>query len=281
VVCVTGLAVSLHWFLRWFAAALPRAEEAPEGGRVWPVRGTLAILGVVMLMFVAGLAAVGVTHQTAWLVTSPEPLLGGGRVPTARTQSSNNLKQICLAAHMYHDEHKSFPPGGTFDPQGRGLHGWMTLLLPYVEQQRLYNQIDLRLPWDHPNNRQHFQVVVKVFQHPLFEPKTADGWALSHYAGNVHVLGGDRPLTLKALEGRGTANTILAGEAAGHFKPWGFPANWRDPARGINRTPDGFGSPGPAPHGVQFLFADGSVRSFGTDTDPEFLELLSRPEPKK
>jgi hypothetical protein len=54
-----------------------------------------------------------------------------------------------------------------------------------------------------------------------------------------------------------------------------------DLARGINRTPDGFGSPGLSPVRVQFVFADGSVRSLPDDTDPEFVELLSQLEPKK
>ena len=35
----------------------------------------------------------------------------------------------------------------------------------------------------------------------------------------------------------------MAGEVAGDFKPWGDPTNWRDPALGINRSPEGFGGP--------------------------------------
>jgi prepilin-type processing-associated H-X9-DG protein len=72
----------------------------------------------------------------------------------------------------------------------------------------------------------------------------------------------------------GTSNTILIGEVAGNPKPWGYPTNWRDPLLGVNRTPDGFGHPAGG-RGVQFAFADGSVRTFADDTSPEVLAPLA------
>ena len=270
-VCLVALAVGGHLFLRWLVGTARR----------WQLRWTLSILGAVVLMFVAGISAVGITHQTAWLLTSPEPLTNGGiRSASARSQSINNLKQIGLALHNYDDLANRLPPGGAFDAHGRGLHGWQTLLLPYVEQDALYKEIDLQVPWDHPRNRPAYAAVVRPYLHPAVAEQTAGGFALSHYAGNANVLGGDRPVTLRQIEqGRGLANTLLAGEAAGDYKPWGHPANWRDPARGLNHAPDGFGSP--TGSGAQFVMADGSVRFFNADTDPEFLEMLATPAPAK
>jgi hypothetical protein len=269
-VCLVALAVGLHRFLTWLVGP----------GRPWRWRWTLSGLGLVVLMFVAGISAVGLTHQTAWLLTSPEPLAEGGRSAPARIQSTSNLKRIGVAALNYHDTTNHLPPGGTFDARGRGLHGWQTLLLPYNEEDALYKQIDLQVPWDHPRNRPALATVVRPYLHPAASPQMEDGFALSHYAGNVHVLGGDRTVTLRQIEqGRGQANTLLAGEAAGHYKPWGHPANWRDPSLGINRAPNRFGSP--SGRGAQFVMADGSVRFFNADTDPEFLELLATPAPAK
>lgn len=69
-----------------------------------------------------------------------------------RMQCGNNLKQIGLAMAAYHDFYKSLPPAYTTDADGNRLHSWRTLLLPYMEQNSLYQKIDLTKPWDDPTN---------------------------------------------------------------------------------------------------------------------------------
>jgi len=73
--------------------------------------------------------------------------------------------------------------------------------------------------------------------------------------------------------------TVLVGEAAGNYKPWGHPANWRDPALGINRSPDGFGSLDK--RGAQFMFADGHVEYIKNGMDPEILREITSPKRAK
>lgn len=63
------------------------------------------------------------------------------------------------------------------------------------------------------------------------------------------------------------------GEVPSGFKPWGYPANWRDPAVGMNRSPEGFG--GPYKGGANVLFADGSVKFLKDRTDARVLKALS------
>ena len=72
-------------------------------------------------------------------------------------QCTNNLKQIGLALHNYHDENLSFPPGyaSGFDTAGNDTGpgwGWAAFLLPYMEQQPLFNQIDFKQPIEAPVN---------------------------------------------------------------------------------------------------------------------------------
>jgi prepilin-type processing-associated H-X9-DG protein len=275
-ICLVALPLGLHRFLQWFYVQNSKLAENARTDRVWPLRWTVSFLGVVVLMFVAGIAVVGAIHQTAWLVTSPEPLLTGGRDGAGyRMKSQNNLKQIVLALHSYHDTNKSLPPGGTFDAQGGMMHGWQTFILPYIEEQPLYEGINFKIPWNHPDNALHFQTPVPIYLLPrIEEEKNAQGFALSHYAANVHVLGGDSRRTFKSITD-GLANTLLIGEASGNYKPWGNPTNWRDPMLGLNKGTDGFG--GPWPGHVNFAFADGSVHYLSDKIDPKILRALSTP----
>ena len=101
-------------------------------------------------MFVAGIAAVGVTHQLGWLFTSKDRLVVSEGDAVRRAVSMNNLKQIWLALNQYEGVHRFLPPGATFDRNGYPLHGWQTLILPFMEQSVLFDQIDLALPWNDP-----------------------------------------------------------------------------------------------------------------------------------
>ncbi len=200
-VCLTGFVAGLHVFLGWLYSAIPpQANETSSGGRAgkrWPLRWTTSITVLIALLFCAGIGATGVAHQVGWLWNSPERLLNadGARMAARRTQSVNNLKQIGLAAANYaNDARNALPPGATFDRYGEALHGWRTLLLPYLEQDALYRRIDLSVPWDDPQNAPAFKTRVEVFQIPVRYPtESPAGYALAHYSGNAwRVVGGDR-----------------------------------------------------------------------------------------
>jgi prepilin-type N-terminal cleavage/methylation domain-containing protein/prepilin-type processing-associated H-X9-DG protein len=71
------------------------------------------------------------------------------REAAARLQCQNNLKQIGLACHNYHDSRRSLPPGyyaTAAYPDTYPGWGWGAFLLPYLEQDNLYRQIDLSAP---------------------------------------------------------------------------------------------------------------------------------------
>ena len=67
-------------------------------------------------------------------------------------QCANNLKQIGLALHAYHERYGVLPPAYVADANGRPMHSWRVLLLPFLEQQSLYDWYDFREPWDGPHN---------------------------------------------------------------------------------------------------------------------------------
>jgi hypothetical protein len=65
----------------------------------------------------------------------------------------HNLKQIELALHNYHDVHGTFPPAITYGPDGTPWHSWRVILLPYLEQQELFERYRFDEPWNGPHNR--------------------------------------------------------------------------------------------------------------------------------
>jgi len=69
------------------------------------------------------------------------------RESAARLQCSNNLKQLGLGLHNYHDVYKGFPPAKQ-DVPNPPVYAWTYAVLPYIEQQPLYNRINRALNWD-------------------------------------------------------------------------------------------------------------------------------------
>jgi prepilin-type N-terminal cleavage/methylation domain-containing protein len=71
------------------------------------------------------------------------PAVQQAREAARRTQCRNNLKQIGLALHNYHDTFRLFPPGVIRDGQNNSeAWGWTVFILPFLEQANLYNQLD-------------------------------------------------------------------------------------------------------------------------------------------
>jgi prepilin-type N-terminal cleavage/methylation domain-containing protein len=89
------------------------------------------------------------------------------REAAARTQCHNNLKQLALGLHNYHDTHGGFPPAKQETPPGSStrVHSWTPLVLPYIEQDNLYRQYRFDKNWDNAatNDAGVNQTPVKTF----------------------------------------------------------------------------------------------------------------------
>ncbi|HEY0983109.1 DUF1559 domain-containing protein [Schlesneria sp.] len=112
------------------------------------------------LEYVVATLVIGLVVVVLW------PATRRGREPARRTQCKNNLKAIGLALHNYHDKYNSFPPAYTVDQEGNPLHSWRTLLLPYLDQQPLYDKIDLSKPWNDPVNAEACETPAPVYRCP-------------------------------------------------------------------------------------------------------------------
>ena len=283
VICLFSLLFLTHRTACWLTTTHGTDEmlissERPNAD--WPLLRSCKLLLAVLASFIAGVFLVGITHEFVWMMTSKESMVSMRdlRGPARRTQSKNNLKQLGLALHNYHDSERlaGFPPSLTFNEQGKLRHGWMTTLLPYIDQPDLQKQIHFDLPWSAPENQPAFHARILAFLNPAIPQLTnPSGYALSHYSGNTLVLQPGRERPFQEMTD-GLSNTILAGEVNSQFEPWGKPGNCRDPRLGINRSPKGFGSPFKG--GSQFLLADGAVRFISETIDPTILNALATPD---
>jgi len=122
-------------------------------------RGALATIGQIALFAVAILIVI------AMLL----PAVRTAREPARRNSCSNNLKQIAIAILNYEAATGSFPPAYTVDDEGRRLHSWRTLILPFMEQATLYKSIDLSKPWDDPVNAKAREASLSVYACPSLE----------------------------------------------------------------------------------------------------------------
>ncbi|MCH7990236.1 MAG: DUF1559 domain-containing protein [Planctomycetes bacterium] len=96
------------------------------------------------------------------------PDITGDGTPSRRGQCKNNLKQIGIAFYNYHDEYGSFPPAYIADENGNPMHSWRVLILPFMDQQELYDQYRFDEPWNGPHNSQLTEHVPELFWFPSY-----------------------------------------------------------------------------------------------------------------
>jgi uncharacterized protein DUF1559 len=243
-------------------------DFAPSGGSSGGKKSsaTTVILIVVACVFFVMVACGGV------LLALLLPAVQQGREAARRSQCKNNLKQIGLALHNYHDVYGSFPPAFVADASGKPMHSWRVLILPFIDQQPLYSQYDFSEPWDGPNNSRLLASMPPVYACPSHATTGANtNTAYAAVFGEHCVFRGAEPVKIADITD-GTSNTVIVVEAAGAGIPWMKPDDVdviKHPALGDR---DGFSSDHAG--GVQGLMGDGSVRFFSQAINPQTLKAL-------
>ncbi|HEX5271870.1 MAG TPA: DUF1559 domain-containing protein, partial [Gemmataceae bacterium] len=185
-----------------------------------------------------GMAAAGVALGIGTLVVGGligllVPAVQSVRGAAARIQSENNLKIMALGMMNEMDTNQGqMMPHAICDKNGKPLLSWRVALLPYIEQDALYQQFKLDEPWDGPNNSRLIARMPRTYAHPEADPgATAKG--LTHYRvftgpqtpfpdPVLPFPPGKSPLHFPAAFADGTSNTILIVEATD-------PVTWTKP----------------------------------------------------
>lgn len=190
----------------------------------------------------------------------------------------NDLKQIALAMLNYADSKKRFPVVGAenFDENGQPLLSWRVHILPYLEQQNLYDQFHLDERWDSPHNLSLLPLMPDIFR-SLGDASTSTTTRVMTFTGPDAPFGRQAPGVDQvgptyAQFADGTSNTILFAEAgADRAAPWSKP---EDLPFDINDPFASFGDLGADV--IRAAFADGSVKSLPSDLSAaEFSALVT------
>jgi hypothetical protein len=201
------------------------------------------------------------------------PAVNKARESARRTRSNSTLRLYWgLAIHNYIDVHTRFPPGGWVLEDGTERFGCTTALLPYFDSSPLYISFDLHKPWHHPRNQPICRELPAAVIYPDDErTHSPEGYGLLQYAVNSRLMHRNSSLTLDDLVS-GAANILMAGEAAGDFRPWACPWTWRTVESPLNER-SGYGHAGR--NETDFVLADGQLRAINNDIDPEVLRQLA------
>jgi hypothetical protein len=189
------------------------------------------------------------------------PAKATSREAGIRARCLNNLKQISLALHNYHDTNKHFPPANTCDEDGKPLFSWRVDILPMLEHGSIYDSLNKDEPWNSPHN-------AKILDHKLPEfvcPRDTNKNDLS--TSYIAIVGPgtawreDGPVKLSDLPDRGS-HTVMAVEVVNSGVHWAEPRDLTlDEALEGLKTGKGLRISSPHPDVINILFADGLVRT--------------------
>jgi len=209
-----------------------------------------------------------------------------------RATAANNVKQIILAMHDFHDIRGVLPPAVVFGPDGEPWHSWRILILPFIEEAEVYNQYKFDEPWNGPNNSKLLDKMPDLYRDPAhgddeghfthFAAITGEGMAFT--AEGTRFDGKDVRATRRGgrrmadfLNNDGATTTLMFGPVSPEREiPWLKPEDVVvDEAFPGFDNEVGFAAPhavGDARYGV-FGFADASVVLLPHDLDLDVFRL--------
>ena len=228
----------------------PRDDDSDDRPRKKPGgSNTGVIVGIVV-----GVLALSMCACVPVMIGLLLPAVQKVRESAARMSSQNNMKRIGLAMHNQESATGSFQ--GPFAPGATNQdHSFRVGLLPFMEQDGLYRQIDLTQPWDGVKNSPFTGTPIADFLDPANPASVGTATPYRMFVGPGAMFDGTAKMPTLMSITDGTSNTIMA-VAATQTVPWASPQELPYgpgiplPPLGSTPTADGFNA----------LMADGSVR---------------------
>jgi prepilin-type processing-associated H-X9-DG protein len=162
----------------------------------------------------------------ACLIALVVPASKSVRDAARRAHCASQVQQIARALQAYYQANGCFPPAYIADKNGKPMHSWRLLILPYLGYDDLYKAYDFSQPWDGPKNKRISATLPTVYACPCDPNARAAGAAQTSY---VAVVGpsaawvGEKPRIAPVDFPGGTSNTIMVVEVANSGIDWAEP----------------------------------------------------------
>jgi len=174
--------------------------------------------------------------------------------------AGSNLRNTVIAMHNYHEKHNHMPPPAITAADGTQLLSWRVIILPYLGEEKLYNEFHLNESWNSEHNRKLIPRMPDIYKSVGKVQCPEYHTFIQAFVGPGTILDPKQVVTLGQITlNRGTANTILAAEG-------GHPVVWTQPEdipftleNGIGPIGGEFTATANYPDRVHIAFADGSI----------------------
>ena len=130
-----------------------------------------------------------------------------------RMTCANNLRQLVVALHQYHEVYRCFPPAYIVDKDGKPMHSWRALLLPFTGPDDLRKQYSFDEPWDGPHNRNLLHARPNIYACPsdwIAENATSTCYVAIVGPNAAWQGNNSRSLNDAAFRGKQSATILLA-----------------------------------------------------------------------
>ena len=175
-----------------------------------------------------------------------------------------------MAVANYHDTYGCFPPAYIADRDGKPMHSWRVLILPFLEQQELYKAYNFDEPWNGPSNRKLASRIGSIYLRSGLESNQAQTTSFVAVVGPQTIWPGSKPTRREDL-GDGAQSTLMVVEVPDGQVLWMEPRDLEFDKMSF-RINDGSGHGlGSRLGGARVVSADTTVRTLPDDYDSDKL----------
>lgn len=181
------------------------------------------------------------------------------------------MKQLILAFHNHHDTHRQFPPHAIYSEDGEPLLSWRVKILPFIEEQGLYDKFHLDEPWDSEHNLTLIEEMPEIYLDP------SSGLAVKDGKTSYLMPVGEGLITEEQERGTGfaqitdgTSKTVAIVQVDDETAAtWTKPEDWapddENPLKGLG---------GLHPGVFHAAFADGHVENIAVNVDAQLWGFM-------